>query len=501
MSRPNDGFPQPGEILAGRFRVERLLGAGGMGSVFAVQDLRSGHRVALKLMLPQFAASQEFAGRFVREARAAASLGSRHVARVHEVGQLGDGALYMLMELLEGQDLARLVSKGGPQPIADTVGFVIEACDAIAEAHARGFVHRDLKPSNLFLAMQPGGRPIVKVLDFGISKSTALDAEGGAEALTATDSSLGSPQYMSPEQVRSAKKVDHRTDVWALGCILHKLLTGTLAFEADSVGAHLAMVVAEPPTPLRRRRPDAPAELEHVVLRCLQKDLGLRFQNVGQLALALLPFAPPGMRPLVDRIVATVGRDAAVAPLPAFKSAPEIPTVPGWGPAHDPPTLLYAPRRRSGLTIGLAVIGAVVALGAAAVVGARLAAAPAGNAAESAAPVGSAPEAPPSAAAPIVTTTASAVAAPSATVRITVEIEPAHATLELDGAKVTGRTLLVPRGDAPHKLTARAPGYAPETRDLEAREDGAVAIVLRRADAGAPRGPIRKVKGPLETNL
>jgi serine/threonine-protein kinase len=481
-------------VLAGRFRIERLLGAGGMGSVFAVDDLQSGHQVALKLMLPQFVASQEFSGRFVREARAAASLSSRHAARVHEVGQLPDGGLFMVMEILHGHDLSRVLSQRGPLPVAEAVGHVLEACDAIAEAHARGFVHRDLKPGNLFLAEQPGQRPIVKVLDFGISKSTKLDA-GEGHTLTATDSSLGSPQYMSPEQVRSAKNVDHRTDIWSLGVILHKLVTGTLAFEGDSVGAHLAMIVSDPPIPLRRRRPDAPAELEQVVLRCLQKDLSLRYQNVAQLALALAPFAPPAVRPLVDRIVATTGPAAAYLPLPPLRDAPgEAPTVPGWGPAQAALPVPTAPRP-SGAAFRVAVTAVVVALALLGAVVALVLRAPAAGSAP-APTVAAAP--PPSAP---VETAPPAPAAPAASVRITVEIEPATAAIELDGAPVEGRSVLIPRDDTAHKLVARAPGYAPETREVSARENAAIAIVLHRVDAGAPRGPIRKRKVSLETDL
>jgi serine/threonine-protein kinase len=454
-----------------------------MGCVVAATELRSGQPAALKLMLPQFVQSQEFAGRFLREARAAAALSSPHVVRVYEVAQLPDGALFMVMELLHGQDLAKVLARRGPLPIAEAVGFVLQALDAVAEAHARGFVHRDLKPSNLFLAEQPGGAPIVKVLDFGISKAIGLDASGQGEGLTATDSSLGSPQYMSPEQLRSAKKVDHRADIWSLGVILHKLLTGTLAFEADSVGAHLAMILADPPTPLRRRRPDAPPELEQVVLRCLQRDLSQRYQNAGQLAQGLLPFAPPGYRPLVERIVAISGN----APPPREAPAGDLPTN---------PAVAVSPPQSSGTAVrvvGALLFATLVALGAVAALLLR----PAMPVAAVAPPASSPPApatAPPSASA----------VAETATVRITIEVEPAEATLELDGAPLEGRTVTLPRGGETHTLVARAPGFAPETRELRAEANAAVPIVLHKADAGAPvpfKRPPKKSKGPMETTL
>ncbi|MFT3766534.1 MAG: serine/threonine-protein kinase [Minicystis sp.] len=506
MKRSIQGLPSPGDVLAGRFRVEQLLGAGGMGSVFAALDLRTGARVAIKLMLPEHVSSAELSGRFLREARAAASLSSRHVARVYEVGQLPDGALFMVMEMLEGRDLARTLSARGPLPIVEAVVYILETCDAIAEAHALGIVHRDLKPSNLFLTANQGPRPFVKVLDFGISKSTRFAASEG-EALTATDSALGSPQYMSPEQLRSAKRVDHRTDIWSLGIILHKLVTGVLAFEADSVGAHLAMIVADPPTPLRRRRPDAPAELEQVVLRCLQKDLSLRFQNVGQLAVALAPFAPPEMRPTIDRIVGIVGREASYARLPAYAAPrPEMASYPTGDnavhaagmPSATPPPAVRAPQRAANGARFVPVI-MVIAIAALTVVAAMVIFRPGTSSTTAASSSSSAA----TAALPIkpsAVPTASA-AAPSE-VRIAIEVEPAEAILELDGAPVSGRAIVLPRGETRHRLVARAPGYADEVREVSAREDTAVAIVLHRADAGAPLGPARKkLKGPVETSL
>jgi eukaryotic-like serine/threonine-protein kinase len=196
-------------------------------------------------------------------------------------------------------------------PISEAVDFVLQACDAVAEAHSLGIVHRDLKPSNLFLTERPDGTALVKVLDFGISK--ALHGGGGGQTsqqqMTASAAIMGSPQYMSPEQIRSSKNVDARADVWALGTILHELVAGTPAYVADTVPGLLAMIVADAPPPLTSVRPDAPTDLEVTILRCLQKDRERRFANVAELAHALERFASPEVRPLVRRISRVLGAE------------------------------------------------------------------------------------------------------------------------------------------------------------------------------------------------
>jgi serine/threonine protein kinase len=327
-SQPSlSGLPQERDLVNGTFVIERVLGVGGMGGVFAARDLRNDRRVALKLMLPELAADAHLVTRFVREARAMATLRSEHVARVFDVGNVDGMAPFMVMELLEGRDLHARLRDVRTLSIAETVRCVIETCDAVAEAHHHDIVHRDLKPSNLFLAEQPEGPPKTKVLDFGISKQISLDAATEAQVtqLTTTQSLLGSPHFMSPEQLRSSKHVDKRTDIWSLGVVLHKCLTGKLPFDSETLGAYLLAAAGEPPTPIRRHRPDAPAELEEIVLRCLQRHLPLRYQNVGQLAIALAPFAPPGTDEVVERIVSLVGRDPSTTPLPVLSAIPDVP--------------------------------------------------------------------------------------------------------------------------------------------------------------------------------
>ncbi len=297
---------QPGQILAGKFRVERVLGEGGMGVVLAAHHLHLDKRVALKFLRPEVAANREIVARFSNEARSSGKIQSEHVARVLDVGVLDDGSPYMVMEYLEGTDLAVLIKQRGSLPGPEAIEFVLQACEALAEAHVAGIVHRDLKPANLFLTRRADGSPCVKVLDFGISKA-ALAGEGAGQALTQTAAVLGSPNYMAPEQLKSARHVDARTDIWALGIILHELMTGEVAFRADTVPELYVSILQAPPSALRQRLPGAPAALEAILLRCLEKDPARRFASVGELALALADFAPARAQPSVERIARITG--------------------------------------------------------------------------------------------------------------------------------------------------------------------------------------------------
>jgi serine/threonine-protein kinase len=295
-----------GQLIAGKYRMEHVLGRGGMGVVVAALHEQLNQRVALKFLTDDAYQQPEAVARFVREARAAVQIQSEHVARVMDVGTLDSGAPYMVMEYLRGMDLKEVSTRRGALPISEAVDFVLQACDAVAEAHSLGIVHRDLKPSNLFLTERPDGSPMVKVLDFGISK--ALHGIDKSQLqMTASAAIMGSPQYMSPEQIRSSKNVDARADVWALGTILHELLTGSPAYVADTVPGLLAMIVADAPPPLSSRRPGAPADLEAIILRCLQKDRELRFANVSEFARSLERYATPEARPLIRRIARVLG--------------------------------------------------------------------------------------------------------------------------------------------------------------------------------------------------
>jgi serine/threonine-protein kinase len=281
--------------------------------------------VALKFLLPEAAKNPEACLRFVREARAAARIKGEHVARVLDVGTRDDGMPFIVMEYLEGNDLGRVVETRGPLAVSDAVRYVLQACEAVAEAHALGIVHRDLKPANLFLTTSPDGSPLVKVLDFGISKSPSVFARTLSPSITTVNASMGTPQYMSPEQARDAGKVDARSDVWALGAILYELLAGKPAFDADSVPALVMMIAIEEPTALESLRPDVPAPLAASVRRCLLKNRDDRFADVAELARTLEAFVPEEARPSVARIARILGHAASEAP-PAVESPPSVPS-------------------------------------------------------------------------------------------------------------------------------------------------------------------------------
>ena len=290
-----------GTVLAGKYRVDRVLGAGGMGMVVAATHVQLDQRVALKFMLPEALAHGEAAARFLREARAAVKLRSEHVAKVLDVGTLETGAPYIVMEYLEGRDLAAVLQSRGRLPVEEAAEYVLHACDALAEAHAAGIVHRDIKPANLFVARRPDGAPLVKVLDFGISKASTL-GDSNPNALTKTASMLGTPIYMSPEQMKSARDVDARSDVWSLDVVLYEALGGRVPFDAETVGALMAKVLVETPAPLHALRPDLPESIAALVASCLEKEPARRCAHVGEIADRLAPYGPPRARPIAERV-------------------------------------------------------------------------------------------------------------------------------------------------------------------------------------------------------
>jgi serine/threonine-protein kinase len=278
----------PGSIFAGKYRIEKVLGRGGMGLVLAARHLGLDEPVAIKVLLP---AMMEVAGmveRFTREARASAKIKNDHVVRVTDVDALPSGVPYMVMERLDGIDLSDHFKSIGPLPIADAVRFLLETCSAIGEAHAMGIIHRDLKPANLFLARRRDGATSIKVLDFGISKAMQ---SLGEQTVTVAGTVLGSPSYMSPEQIAAVRDLDGRTDLWSLGVILYQLLTGRVPFPADTLTQLCALVLQTEPRRPSELRPDLPPGLEVVILRCLEKDRARRFGSASELAAALMPFA------------------------------------------------------------------------------------------------------------------------------------------------------------------------------------------------------------------
>ena len=284
-------LPAPGTLFAGRYRIERLLGAGGMGSVLLARHEVIGQHVALKLLHPEAAGSPAAVERFVKEARAASKIEGQHVVRIYDVGTddgTPKGRPYLCMEYLRGRDLGQVYDAHGALPAYEVCSALLDASIALAQAHSVGIVHRDLKPSNLFYAEQPAGKPVLKVLDFGIAK---MEEGLGSVHATATGMIMGTPSYMAPEQMRSSKMVDARADIWALGVIAYELLTGRLPYLGESLGDILFAVVEKPPPWPHHVRPELGKDLSAVVMKCLQRDPDKRYATVTELSDALEPFA------------------------------------------------------------------------------------------------------------------------------------------------------------------------------------------------------------------
>jgi serine/threonine-protein kinase len=311
-----------GDVIGGKYVIESVLGEGGMGTVYAAYHQLLDITVAIKVLSPDLAQNRAVIDRFLREARAVARLKSEHVARVMDVGTLEAGQPYIVMELLDGEDLEHRFERTGKLPVADAVDCVLQALEAVAHAHAAGIVHRDLKPANLFLASTPDGREIVKVLDFGIAKLSPVVKHDGARSLTGEHTVLGSPSYMSPEQVRDSSVIDHRADLWALGVILYEMVTGREPFAGGSVGEVFGAILHATPVPLRQLEPDVSPDLEAAVVRCLTREVDRRFSSVAELARALAPFGSGAWDGHLVRIEQTLARSQRWSENPA--SSPRL---------------------------------------------------------------------------------------------------------------------------------------------------------------------------------
>jgi serine/threonine-protein kinase len=332
-----------------KYVIESKLGSGGSGVVVAARHRELDERVAIKFLLSGVQNDKAVA-RLRFEARAAHRIKSEHVVRIIDVCTTETGVPYIVMEYLEGLDLERMLqqSPDGQLPFPDAIEFILQACEAVAESHGLGIVHRDLKPSNLFCIHGADGLPMIKVLDFGISKF----GFGSVDREVDLPSILGSPRYMSPEQFDSPTDVDPRTDIWAIGVVLYEILTGELPFSENDLYKLRQRIRLHTPRPPCQLRPDIPASLSPVVMKCLEKNRDKRYPNVAELAKALIPFAPPRCRSSALRIVRIVespGMTTGSVDLPpAYDStASEAPTarsVPprslGWGKTRVDAVLL-----------------------------------------------------------------------------------------------------------------------------------------------------------------
>ncbi len=496
----------PGEVVGGRYRIERIIAEGGMGIIVAAHHLELEERVAIKFLKEEFASKPEIVGRFAREAKAAARIKCEYTPTVFDVGISQERGPYIVMEHLEGEDLELVLETTGRLPFVRAAELIMQAGEAIAVAHANGIIHRDIKPANLFLVKGDQAIPVVKVLDFGVSK-TALTGNvfGGAITLVKTQSLVGSPIYMSPEQIRGKQEVGYTSDVWSLGAVLYELVTGVTAFNGSSITELCASVLESEPEPVTDLVPEVPAGLAETIMRCLDKNAKRRFQSVAELVVALAPYAPKRARISVERAIA-VSKSAGLLPasfaapttlapppqssnhpiaIPGPAPTPRItePAPPSDRPADaalpsrrpeqlDSEELRQSRKTRNATIIGALLIGAGVALG-----GVYLALrastqrdAPAATAAiaRSTEPTN----------APASTEAAPPTGPTATTVTITLGAKPTEAKLYLDDTTLPSNPLrkTFHKDNQPHSIRAEAPGYV--TRSVAVTFDSDKEIVL-----------------------
>ena len=369
-------FPlREGQLIAGKYLVQELLGQGGMGVVHAARDVLIDRRVALKALLPRLVTSPVASGRFMQEARASTRITSEHVVKLLDTFTLPDGTPLLVLEYLEGRDLRALLIESGPLPPDHAVDYVLQALQAVAEGHMQSIIHRDLKPSNLFLTERADGTPLLKVLDFGIAKILQPGPAGPTDlALTSSeDIQLGSPVYMPPEQFTNPRDVDARADIWALGVTLYELISGKQPFGGSGYQELVSRVLSAHPDSLRAACPGAslPAGLEQIVGKCLEKSRDARYANAVELAIALAPFGSEDARLSLTRVSglsrprspnpASLARDFGAA----YDATLAVPVTPIDRPTHTlsgaPHVPRPAPRSRNWLALGALLAAFVLA--------------------------------------------------------------------------------------------------------------------------------------------
>ncbi len=374
MEETSSHLLHTGEVVAGKYRIEGVLGAGGMATVYSAWHAELEQRVALKMLHAAHGADATTVKRFVREARNVARIQSEHVAHIMDVGRHSSGQAFMVMEYLEGSDLAVLLKQRGPLAVGDVADYLVQVCHALAVAHGMGIVHRDLKPANLFLTHRVDDTACVKVLDFGIA--TAFYEPPQLGELTSTTNVIGSPKYMSPEQLANAKDVDPRSDIWSLGVIAYRLLTGQLPFMGSNI-VDFAMNLSIAPVPPRAHRPEIPEAFEAIVMRCMERDRERRWPDVDGLVTALAPFLTPAVSPLVGSIhrIADGNRGRSFGDIPAIEiDTSDSRILLADGPSETtqaalvPSTATMRPpeprRSRRPLVVGIALLGSIIVVGA-----------------------------------------------------------------------------------------------------------------------------------------
>jgi serine/threonine-protein kinase len=357
-----------GKVIAGRYQLVRLLGQGGMGAVYEGRNIATHKRCAVKLLLsPEFGGNQELVKRFFREAKASSIIESDHIVQVYDSGYDPElGWPFMVMEMLHGEDLEGTLKRNGALPPLAAAKLVLQAAMGLAKAHEAGIVHRDIKPANLFLSARETGDLIVKLLDFGIAKVRMENIQETSHGLTRTGSMLGTPLYMSPEQVNGASNIDARSDVWSLGIVLFELLSGNIPWSnAPSLGRLMASIITEELPLLQDRAPWVPPELAEVTHRAISRDLNQRFKNAGELRDALLQIVPDGARIPPDIIQPLpVEHKGYIAPRLALSGDGMLRATTRTGLTANAQTVRLPKKSSGGMLVGAIGVVVIVAGGA-----------------------------------------------------------------------------------------------------------------------------------------
>ncbi|MEI8259530.1 MAG: serine/threonine-protein kinase, partial [Deltaproteobacteria bacterium] len=479
MAAANDPRERIGTTLAGKYKLTRLLGVGGMGAVFEGTNTWTDRRVAIKLMLTANGAiDPELGQRFMREAKAATKIAHENIVDILDMGQDADGSLFIVQEFLAGTDLRHVLDERGAISPRETAEILAPVMSALIAAHKHGIVHRDLKPDNIFLTKSSSGNTVPKLIDFGIAK---MD-EGQGRGLTKTGAAMGTPHYMSPEQAGGQKSIDQQTDIWAIGVVLFEMLSGQMPYDGDNYNQLMVKIATEPPRLIEDVAPDIAPSLAAVVHRALNRDRTQRFRTMQQFLGALLDARTEGdeawnhtLRAALKDVLAAAdtGSDEFALTTPAGSTVPDEATtrrnpepvqplaaVPVKSTLGRTGREIDAPATTTRSTTRWILSGAAVLVVAGVAVGGVLATRKTPSPMVSAPRAASAPmTAPPTtpAAVPV-----APVAAPE-TFLVSVVAQPSTAHIELDHERLPGNAVVrsLPRNGVGHLLSVTAEGYEP----------------------------------------